>query len=112
MKGKVAIVGAGILANEEMKKAASNISHKQANSVIKKFKEDILHSLIEKIDQSSKELKYIQDNQPYLINAAPEMLYPEKKFICKGKHQYREVKEKQEGGLIYVKWQCQCGKTI
>lgn len=31
-------------------------------------------------------------------------LYPEKKFICKGKHQYRNNGE----GI----WVCECGKTI
>lgn len=31
-------------------------------------------------------------------------LYPEKKFICKGKHQYRD-----NGKGV---WICQCGKTI
>ena len=71
-----------------------------------------LAEVFENLDKSAEELSYVQNNQPYIINAAPQLIYPEKKFICKGKHQYREVKKEQKDGLTYVQWECQCGKTI
>lgn len=35
----------------------------------------------------------------------------QKEWVCKGRHQYREVKE-QDGSLIKVRWVCQCGKSL
>jgi MoxR-like ATPase len=37
--------------------------------------------------------------------------YSTKEFVCKGKHQYREVRE-QKDGVINTKWVCQCGRTL
>lgn len=35
-----------------------------------------------------------------------------KQFVCKGKHQYREVKIEKQEGLIHSEWICQCGKKL
>lgn len=42
-----------------------------------------------------------------------EMLkYPgEKVFVCKGKHQYREVVT-EDGNIIKGQWICQCGRKL
>jgi hypothetical protein len=37
--------------------------------------------------------------------------YSTKEFVCKGKHQYREVRE-QKDGVINTKWVCQCGRSL
>ena len=51
-------------------------------------------------------------SEPIAYNARPPIpdLFEGKQFICKGKHQYREVRE-QEGSIIKCKWICQCGRT-
>lgn len=46
---------------------------------------------------------YIDWNAPIPYNAGPTMSFSSKKFICKGKHQYREH-DKQ--------WVCQCGRSL
>lgn len=56
--------------------------------------------------------------EPIRIQPAPNIhsLYGEKEFVCKGKHQYREVvaEEKHlDGGIMKkVEWVCQCGKKL
>jgi glutamate dehydrogenase/leucine dehydrogenase len=35
-----------------------------------------------------------------------------KKFICKGKHRYESVKQKEEDGYTYTEWICQCGRKL
>jgi len=54
-----------------------------------------------------------QTNEPYILHQLPQISpYPEqKKFICKGKHQYRKVLEESEGYTIST-WICQCGKKL
>lgn len=47
---------------------------------------------------------------PYKMNPAL-LTIPENRFICKGKHQYREVKQ-QDGSQIKVRWICQCGREL
>lgn len=39
---------------------------------------------------------------------------PHGSFVCKGKHQYREVRNrsKEMDGFIEVSWVCQCGKIL
>ena len=34
-----------------------------------------------------------------------------KEWVCKGRHQYRQVTEQQDG-LVTVKWVCQCGRSL
>ena len=55
---------------------------------------------------------YIDFSKPIAYNARPPMpdLFEGRQFICKGKHQYREVRE-HEGSVIKCKWICQCGRT-
>jgi len=51
------------------------------------------------------------DPMPYV--AAPRFdLYGSKEFICKGKHQYREVKETNEDNITSINWVCQCGRNM
>lgn len=52
-------------------------------------------------------------NKPFIIHAQPKVeLYPEQKqFVCKGKHQYRQVLEESEGCTIST-WVCQCGEKL
>lgn len=47
----------------------------------------------------------------YKTNPPLPQIFEGKKLVCKGKHQYREVKEK-DGSLIKVRWVCQCGKSL
>ena len=50
------------------------------------------------------------DVKPFMIRPLPKFsMYGEKIFICKGKHQYRKVKEPENNKNV---WQCQCGKKI
>jgi hypothetical protein len=58
---------------------------------------------------------YINPNNPnewsntsYKITRS---LPKQKEWICKGKHQYRQVLEKGEGHTIST-WICQCGKKL
>jgi len=57
-------------------------------------------------------------SEPFIISNpyAASKLTGEDSFICKGIHQYREVKTKEndgEGGVfIKVDWVCQCGRKI
>lgn len=57
-------------------------------------------------------------SEPFVIhNHYPPELHcnGEKSFVCKGKHQYREVKVKEElneGTFIKVSWVCQCGRIL
>ena len=49
---------------------------------------------------------------PYVINNYPlETLSGQKDFICKGKHQYREVRETNDN-VTTVNWVCQCGRKV
>ena len=53
--------------------------------------------------------------RPYIITDPypPEfaVIDREKKFICKGRHQYREVKE-TVNDVTNVSWVCQCGRIL
>lgn len=51
-----------------------------------------------------KELNEISEGYLMPITRYPDIpLYPEKKFVCNGKHQYRKVGSE---------WICQCGRNI
>jgi len=58
----------------------------------------------------SPEPSFLKDIKPIAITAPYK--FGEKEFKCKGKHQYREVKETQDDGFIAVSWVCQCGRNI
>lgn len=52
-------------------------------------------------------------DKPFIIHAQPKVeFYPEQKqFVCKGKHQYRQVLEESEGYTTST-WVCQCGEKL
>lgn len=57
-------------------------------------------------------LPYNKKKDVYIIEPSPMMHYDSgKEWVCKGKHQYREVTSK-EGSLIKTKWVCQCGRVL
>lgn len=51
--------------------------------------------------------------EPILYKRSPVMQShsDEKKFVCKGKHQYREIVER-DGSIISSKWVCECGRSL
>lgn len=49
-------------------------------------------------------------DDPYIIHAMPTF-HEGKKFVCKGLHQYREVRT-QENNEIKSIWVCQCGRQL
>jgi hypothetical protein len=57
-------------------------------------------------------------SQFFLTNPYPlkeHEFYNGKQFVCKGKHQYREVQEREdmgEGTLIKSIWICECGRVL
>ena len=58
-------------------------------------------------------------SEPFILHNPypPELknVYEGMQFVCKGKHQYREVKVKEElneGTFIKVSWVCQCGRKL
>jgi hypothetical protein len=61
---------------------------------------------------SQKESKFFLTN-PYPFKE--NEFYNGKQFVCKGKHQYREVQEREdvgEGILIKSTWICECGRVL
>ena len=67
--------------------------------------------IVETIDEEAKQLPFPQ-SEPFILNNPYAMQYiGERDFICKGKHQYREVKE-TNGNLIKHSWVCQCGRKL
>ena len=55
-----------------------------------------------------KEESYMDFSEPIPITAPATIPSEEKKFICKGKHQYREVRNADTGK---VDWICQCSRN-
>ena len=68
---------------------------------------------INSIVQNNIEAKsYLDFNEAIPFHMVRHLLGNEgRQFICKGKHQYREVRE-HEGSVIKCKWICQCGRKI
>lgn len=70
------------------------------------------------LKNNQQEINTVFDNPPIPYKAAPklESFFGEKEFKCKGKHQYREVKTKEDVGngevFIKIEWVCQCGRKI
>lgn len=65
----------------------------------------------------AKQLPFPQSEAiPYEQMPILDYIYNAKKFTCKGKHEYREVRNtvnKGEGGtLIFVDWVCECGRKL
>lgn len=52
-------------------------------------------------------------SEPIQYNPSPEIqiFADEKKFVCKGKHQYREIVER-DGSVISSNWVCECGRSL
>lgn len=57
--------------------------------------------------------EYLDFNQPVIKDTLDflDSISQEKHFICKGKHQYREVNMK-DGDKRWSNWICQCGLKI
>lgn len=87
MKDNIVIVGAGV--NSKIDQLSINISE-----------------ALQYIDVNSEKLGLPLNELPpipYVNHYLPEIHNQGKQFICKGKHQYREVKGK---------WICQCGRML
>ena len=72
--------------------------------------DEFKHKLVVSPEQAM-ESSYIQPNESMIYNTHMPLIYGEKQFICKGKHQYREVKTKEDN-LTISKWVCQCGRKL
>jgi len=100
MKNKIAIIGSGFIASAIEK----IISLKRLD---KPF-------IVAPDEAKSGESNIVMDSKYINIEyeKPPEInLYPNKPFVCTGKHQYRKV-EKKEGNITNVEWICQCGRKI
>lgn len=98
----LAIIGMGDL-NSGLVEAISNAAKRPGNDIIivvdnEKPELNYFDEMCFKNDQLKKEQFKIES-----------ILSGEKKFICKGKHQYREVRT-TEGNLIKSSWVCECGR--
>jgi len=59
------------------------------------------------MDEIQGEPNYFDDAVIKYVNPYP--LKAERKFICKGKHQYKEVRHRHDDTII-VEWICSCGR--
>ena len=75
-------------------------------SILRKRTSPIGETIIEMVD--IEESSYINYREPNQITAPATIPSEEKKFICKGKHQYREVRNEDTGK---VDWICQCSRN-
>lgn len=91
MKDKMAIIGAG----QDKAEIAAALEKEG-------YKDVIIMTPDEAKEIAENPLK--RETDVYIIEAPPILKYVDgKEFICKGKHQYREVKGK---------WVCQCGRVL
>lgn len=98
MDDKIIIVGTGNDAALGAKIAMCNVEHS---------------NLIMITPDEAKQLA-APENKPFVItNPHPVGGYftGGKQFVCKGKHEYREVKNESDGYII-IKWVCQCGRQL
>jgi hypothetical protein len=70
-------------------------------------KESVIDLLRNQLEQE--EAVYTFSRPKEVVNFATP--YSTNEFVCKGKHQYREVRE-QKDGVTNVYWVCQCGRTL
>ena len=78
------------------------------------------HSILV-VDTEKEQLPFPKD-EPYIINNPYSRILDDipflrginegKQFICKGKHQYREVTEELNDGISKRNWVCQCGRNL
>lgn len=101
MKNKIAIIGNGV----ESATIQKLIAKKGLNDVVIVTPDEAKN--IAELDASN-DVRYIdmEFTRPPEIN-----LWPNKPFVCKGKHQYRPI-EKRDGNIINVEWICQCGRKL
>lgn len=92
MKDKIVLVAGHIGAGRTTVIAEAH-AHKHQNDVI-----------IMTPEQAKQEAMFSK-SEPYIYKRQPPLLpmFQEKQFVCKGKHQYRDIKGK---------WTCQCGKSL
>jgi hypothetical protein len=89
MKQQIAIIGSGIT----------------ARTILEKMDKAILVS-----PEEAKQLPFPK-SEPLIINNPYPIETVKDQFICKGKHQYREVRT-TENNVTKVEWICQCGKKL
>lgn len=99
MSRQIAIVGAG----------------EDKVSIAKAFAEQGVHDIEIVTPEEAERLSNspfdkMQDEGYFKIEMSPVLKYDTgKEFVCKGKHQYREVRV-NDGNFIKVSWVCQCGR--
>ncbi len=102
MQNKTVVIGVGLSAKDHL---------------IELIQDKIGENVVIVSPQEGRELKF-PESEPFVIkNIHPPLLSipGEKQFICNGRHQYREVKNKVpdgDGVFIKVEWVCQCGRKI
>lgn len=97
---KVLIVGE----SSEAKTALIN----EASTSLHLITKEAFIDLRKQLEQEEVVFSYSRPKEVDINFATP---YSTKEFVCKGKHQYREVRE-QEGVVINTKWVCQCGRSL
>jgi len=107
MEKKIAIVGHNDLGNTVL---VNMIKKEVGEEIIIVNREDLDNETVN--DQLNRyfDTKKFTDPIPYVANNSLNY-YGGKEFICKGKHQYREVKTESDG-YTSVEWICQCGRKI
>lgn len=108
MSNKVAIIGQGPMsANEAPALKALEIIPNEAPIVTPEKELTDLSKLFFKNEYVEQSMEIIKESS-IMVSA---IRGKEKRFKCKGKHQYREVRT-QEGNIIKAEWICECGRKI
>lgn len=94
MKKKLAIIGNGI----EKEVIRRIVSEKGLDNIVVLTPEEAKSIGSKNIEEASERYIDFEFSKPTDIN-----IYGNKSFVCKGKHQYREVGNE---------WVCQCGRKL